>query len=233
MTRVRVNVLTEGQTEMRFVKEVLSIFFVDRICIDACCVLTSRDRRTNREYRGGMTTYKKAKNDILRWLKADKSAYVTTMFDFFRLPTDFPGYEKAMQLSNHSEGVAFLETELEEDILREFPDMFPRRFIPYIQLHEFEALLFTDIRALKKDYLDEDDVAALETLYEETKDIPPEDINDGPETAPAKRLSRAIAYRKGDIPVAWAGEVSVPMIQDRCPHFSSWIDKLSGLRALG
>ncbi len=232
MTMARVNVLTEGQTEMMFIKKVLSIFFGNKLCIDACPVQTSRDRRTNRKYRGGMKTYAKVKNDILRWLKADTSAYVTTMFDFFRLPKDFPGYEKAMQFPNHLERVVALETELRADILREFPNMFPPRFIPYIQLHEFEALFFTDIRALQNDYLDEDDVAALEALYEETRDIPPEDINDGPETAPAKRLSRAIRYQKGDIPVAWTGAVSIPMIQERCPHFSAWVSLLSNLSAL-
>ncbi|MCI8992175.1 MAG: DUF4276 family protein [Eubacterium sp.] len=58
-----------------------------------------------------------------------------------------------------------------------------QRFIPYIQLHEFEALLFTDITVLKKDYLEREDMVRIGKLYEDTKDIPPEEINHGEETA--------------------------------------------------
>lgn len=225
---IRVNVLAEGQSEMKFAKDTLNNFFMGNPIIDARCVLTGRDSRTNYEHRGGLVSYAKAKNDIMRWLNEDKTAYVTTMFDFFRLPTDFPNYEYAMTCDNHRD---FVER-LERAMLADIPSELSRRFIPYIQLHEFESLLFTDIRVLKADYLDERDAAAIDALYEDTKSMMPEDINHGATTAPSKRLMNAIDYRKGDFPVSWLNIITVPKIKERCPHFAAWIDKLSNLQEI-
>ena len=226
---IRVNVLAEGQTEMNFVKKVLNNFFAGRLFLNSRCVLTSRDNRRNYEFRGGMTTYRRAKNDIICWLKSDSDAYVTTMFDFFQIPKDFPDYTKAMGESNHAAGAAILEKGMRNDIQENLPSSLRNRFIPYIQLHEVEALLYTDLNVIKKDYLDAKDVAAIDRLISETKDIPPEEINHGEETAPSKRLMNAINYRKGNIPVAWLESITIPRVRDCCPHFSGWIDKLSNL----
>ena len=136
---VRINVITEGQSELRFVKHVLNLYFNGRLILDARCVLTSKDQRSNYEYRGGMTSYERAKRDILAWLLSDPDAYVSTMFDFFCLPNDFPGYDEAMSCADHSESVKILEAALKQDILTSVPGIPPDRFTPYIQLHEFEA----------------------------------------------------------------------------------------------
>lgn len=225
---IRVNVLAEGQSEMKFATKVLNDFFMGNPSISSRCVMTGRDSRTNYEYRGGLVSYDKAKNDILKWLKEDKKAYVTTMFDFFNLPEKFPRYKDAMSLNNHNDSVALLE----ESMLKDIPPDLSRRFIPYIQLHEFEALLFTDIRVLKNDYMDKRDAAAIDALYEDTKSMMPEDINHGATTAPSKRLMNAIDYRKGDFPVSWLNIITVPKIKERCPHFAAWIDKLSNLQEI-
>lgn len=81
---IRVNVLAEGQSEMTFVKKTLNEYFDGAIILDSRAVLTSRDNKTNHEYRGGMTNYLRAREDIVRWMKKDQSAYVSTMFDLFR-----------------------------------------------------------------------------------------------------------------------------------------------------
>lgn len=54
---IRVNVVAEGKTEMKFAKELLNQFFDGKPIIDARGVLSSRNNKTNYEYRGGMTTY--------------------------------------------------------------------------------------------------------------------------------------------------------------------------------
>lgn len=229
---IRVNVLAEGQTEMSFVKSSLNNYFRGQIILDSRRVLTSRDNHISHEYRGGMINYLKAKNDILHWLSEDKGAYVTTMFDFFRLPTDFPKHAEAMKCLDHRKAVSILEEALKEDITSapDYRDR-PERFIPYIQLHEFEALLFTDVRVLKEDYLEPDEQKSLDDLYEETKVIPPEEINHGSETAPSKRLLQAVDYQKGD-PCIWIDTLTVPAIKNKCPHFSEWLDSLSSLAVL-
>lgn len=226
---IRVNVVTEGQTEMFFVKRVLNQYFAGDPILDSRCVRTSRDRRTNREYRGGLTTYAQALNDISNWLKSDSDAYVTTMFDYYRLPNDFPQYAECMNCTSDLKRVVALERALAEDIYRRLPGVSSERFVPYIQLHEFETLLFTDVTVLKKDYLDDRDISAIDDLYESTKMIPPEDINDGPETAPSKRLLNAIDYRKGELPAEWLNAITVEKVIEKCPHFAEWINQISQL----
>ena len=212
---------------MKFAKELLNQFFEGKPIIDARGVLSSRNNKTNCEYRGGMTTYERAKNDILNWLKEDRSAYVTTMFDFYCLPHDFPGYEDAIHCPTHLESVEHLELKMKEDIDAGLAGSVPDRFIPYIQLHEFEALLYTDLSLLEADYLD--DIGAIRKLREETTGIPPEAINNGVETAPSKRLLKAINYKKGATPVAWLEKITIDKIVLCCPHFAAWIEKLRQL----
>ena len=155
---------------------------------------------------------------------------VTTMFDFFRLPTDFPGYQQAKDCQNHLDAIRILEDALKADITAD-PHFAGRtdRFIPYIQLHEFEALLFTDVRVLKEDYLELAEQESIDRLYDDTKNIPPEEINNGAETAPSKRLLRAVDYKKGD-PCFWIETLTIPAIREKCPHFSEWLDRLGGLK---
>lgn len=107
-----------------------------------------------------------------------------------------------------------------------------QRFIPYIQLHEFEALLFTDINVLKYDFLEQEDVLRINQLYEETKEIPPEEINHGEKTAPSKRLLHTINYQKGEAVSEWLAVIGIENIQRKYPHFSEWITKLQILLEL-
>ena len=205
-----------------FLTKLISVF-------DARCVLTSKDRRNGRENRGGMTTYSRVRNDIITCLRSDQTAYVSTMVDFFRLPTDFPGYEEAMSCLDHCQSATVLEHEWKQDILFALPGMPADRFIPYIQLHEFEALLYTDLRVLELEYFDPADLRRIQTLYEETKDIPPEEINHGAETAPSKRLLKTVSYQKGDGPAELLDVITIDKIRQKCGHFSQWLDTLQRL----
>lgn len=226
---IRINVVAEGQSEMYFAKRVLNNYFNGTRIVNSRCVLTSTNRQTNYEYRGGMSTYQRAKDDIVRWLLEDQSAYVTTMFDYYQLPTDFPGYATAMGFDDHKQSIEYLEKELHADIIQQVPYRLQNHFIPYIQLHEFEALLFTDLTVLECEYLEDKDKQALNTLRRETKDLAPEEINNGPETAPSKRLLNALAYRKGSAPALWLELITINRIRMKCPHFAAWIDALNDL----
>jgi hypothetical protein len=94
---VRVNFIVEGQTEETFVRDLLrEALGLRGIFISVRRVETGR--KHGHAHRGGMTTYFKAKRDIQRWLKEDRSAYVTTMFDCYGLPHDFPNYDAAKKL---------------------------------------------------------------------------------------------------------------------------------------
>ena len=95
---VRLNIIVEGQTEETFVnltlKPHLSRFSIG---VSARVVTTKKERGT--KYRGGLSTYFKAKRDITLWIKQDRNPDVrfTTMFDLYGLPPDFPATSRRRQ----------------------------------------------------------------------------------------------------------------------------------------
>jgi hypothetical protein len=172
----RVNVVVEGQTEETFIRDFLAMeLSPEGIFLVARSVETGKKRL--KTFRGGLTSYAKAKKDITQWLNQDISAHVTTMFDLYALPPDFPGFvECQLRGVKKSE---YLETKLKEDIKND-------RFIPYIQTHEFESLLFSDSTKI-------DQVIPGSSISDELQKIrklfpTPEDINEGNESAPSKRI---------------------------------------------
>lgn len=217
MKYIRLYVIAEGQTEQRFVKEILANHLGDyQISATASAVVTSRG------YKGGLLSYQKAKNDILRWVKEHQNADVrfTTMFDLYRLPADFPGYQQAKQRDPYAR-VATLERALAEDI----NDL---RFIPYIQIHEFEALIFVDPAKLAIEYLGyENKIEILQKISDEKS---PEMINDGADTAPSKRIIQVIPeYSKAVGGINVVASIGIDRIRQHCHHFNEWLKKLEML----
>ena len=221
---IRLHAIGEGQTEQSFVRHVLAghlAYF--GVFAAARCVLTSKDRRAGKTYRGGLVSYVKAKTDILTWMKEDGDAdcRFTTLFDLYKLPKDFPGYQEARRIQDPYRRIA----RLEEALARDIDD---RRFIPYIQLHEFESLIFADPQQLDWEYLEHD--AAIRRLVAMTVKKVPELINDGEETAPSKRILREIPeYDKPGAGVAVVGKIGLPTLRAKCPHFDAWVTQLEQL----
>ncbi len=104
--------------------------------------LALRNRSIGSKARGGMYDYARSKWDIQQWMKKERTAYCTTMFDLYALPTDFPGMNDIPPGSTPHQRVRHLEHAFSTDLGN------PRGFIPYLQLHEFEAILFSDIDIL-------------------------------------------------------------------------------------
>lgn len=220
---VRLHCVVEGQTEETFVKQILRPHLANQqIMIDARCVMTGTKR--GKTYRGGMTSYVRAKRDIERWIKGDRTAYFTTMFDLYGLPTDFPGYVGAKRIRDPRQRVDDLENALRNDID-------DGRFVPYIQLYEFETLLLADPHQLASQFPEQ--TAAIQKLVEMSADFTsPEEINDGADTAPSKRIIDAIpAYAGMKVsagPIV-AERIGLPILRARCRHFGAWLDQLEAL----
>ena len=222
----RLHITAEGQTEEAFVNKTLKYHLAQfGVYADVRCVLTSRKR--DREFRGGMTTYLKAKNDINRWLLEEahnNDVVFTTMFDFYALPKDFPGYEEAQMQQNPYQKVATIEKALAEDFGN-------YHFIPYIQLHEFETLLFVDPQKFEIEYFDQPDgITILQTIAKSFDN--PELINQGEETAPSKRIIRVFsnyADNKAAIGSMIANEIGIEAMKKACAHFNEWLTKLEQL----
>lgn len=222
----RLHITAEGQTEEAFVNQTLKRHLAQyNVYADVRCVLTSR--RRYKEFRGGMTNYAKAKEDILRWLKEERNntdVAFTTMFDYYALPDDFPGYEEALGELNPYAKVALIEKALAEDIN-------DCRFIPYIQLHEFEALLFADPQKFEIEYFDKPE--GIEQLCKIASEFEnPELINQGSETAPSKRIIKIYSDYEGNKPAVGsmiAHEIGIETLKRTCTHFNEWIEKLERL----
>ena len=221
---VRLHFVVEGQTERRFVESILRPHLADRsIWVAARCVETSRSR--GRKYSGGIQNYAKAKRDIERWMREDQNpdARFTSMFDLYALPEDFPGYEAAKQKSDPYDRVRLLEDALREDIS-------DQRFVPYIQLHEFEALLFSDPTKLAERF--DRHSAGIKRLSQVAEQLNPELIDDGSESAPSKRIIKEIPEYGPDKPSSGpivAERIGLTTLRTKCQHFAEWIETLEAL----
>ncbi|MDR1091504.1 MAG: DUF4276 family protein, partial [Prevotella sp.] len=149
MSQVILNVLCEGQTEDRFANNVLKVYLKNYdIVVKTTILITNRKRNI----RGGILSYKQVKNDLELLIKQHAKCtfekhYYTTMFDFYALPDDFPGYSEAKKMADCYKRIVELENCFADDISS-------CKFIPYIQLHEFEALVFCGLEYLLIDYPD-------------------------------------------------------------------------------
>lgn len=221
---IHLHITAEGQTEQTFTKDVLATHLsAFKVFADARCVLTSKDKRRGKEYRGGLINYSKAKQDILNWMKEDKrpDCRFTTMFDLYALPKDFPGYDEAQTKQDAYQKVDILESHLMRDIG-------DRRFIPYIQLHEFEALILADPKQLDWEYLEHE--KAIANLVAMVGNQNPELINNGRETAPSKRILREIPeYDKATAGPAIAEKIGLATLRKKCFHFNQWLSTLEQL----
>jgi hypothetical protein len=170
-----------------------------------------------------MTSFARLHRDVTSWTKQDRhaDARFTTFVDLHRLPRDFPGFAEAMKKAD-----PYVKTELLEDALSDaIPD---QRFIPYIQVHEFEALIMTDPAKLAVSY--PGDSTGIATLVDvRARYANPEliDLNN----PPSKQIVTAIpAYRKTVAAAEVSQAIGVTAMRAVCPHFAEWITRLEALR---
>jgi hypothetical protein len=153
------------------------------------------------------------------------------MLDFYGLGEGFPGTPVPVHLASIAKA-RHIEEAIKADICELIPAFRPDvRLLPYIQLHEYEGLLFSDPTAFAIATKKPD----LATRFQEIRDEfeTPEDINDSQETAPSKRvLSAYPSYRKVLEGTLAARAVGINKMTEECPHFRDWIERLQAL-ALG
>ena len=224
---IRLNAIVEGQTEEAFFHAVLEEHLAHReVFVAVRCVETSRDKKRHKVFRGGLLDYRRARDDLFRWMKEDQrpEAWFTTMFDLYALPDDFPGYEESKKQASPLERVAVIEDALRLAINHP-------RFIPYIQLHEFEALLLADPSMFDWEFVEHADaISRLVALV--AAHANPEEIDDGATTAPSKRIIDEIpdyAFRKASAGPVIASKIGLTVLRQKCLHFHAWLEKLEVL----
>lgn len=210
--------LVEGQTEETFVRETLEPYYA-RQGLYCYPIIVS----TSAGQKGGVVSYAKVKPQIERLCRQHASAYVSTMFDLYALPKDFPGKAEPgypIQGSG-AQKAEYLEKRWQADIAA-------RNFIPNLIVHEFEALLFAGPESFAE-WLDESGV--IEKIHAiSQKYSSPEDINESRQTAPSKRVQALMpTYQKTFHGPLIAGGIGLDALRASCPHFNGWLQKLEAL----
>jgi hypothetical protein len=218
---IRVTVIAEGPTEGEFVEGVLASTLWPRICLTARVIGVPG-------HKGGKTSYARLKKDVLAQLKQDSSVYCTTMLDLYGLGAGFPGTPLAANLAG-IEKARRIEDAVKADICDTIPDRRPDiRFLPYVQLHEFEGLLFSDASAFAAAVGRPELAQPFGAIRRQF--ATPEDIDDSPDGAPSKRVIHIHPqYRKVVEGRRAANAIGIPTIRRECPHFRAWVERLEGL----
>ena len=213
----RLVVIAEGETEESFVNNILIPYF------NSLGIYNYIQCFKTKHSNGGLSKYSYIKQDVISTIY-ETDVVVTTLFDLYRLPSDFPGYKQDNVLS-HDVWTEGIENQIKKDIEQEKGRRFDN-FIPYIQLHEFEALVFSSIAGI--DALFEKSEVDYQGLQNVINNYPnPEDINNGPNTAPSVRLQRLVpGYDKVIYGVEIIKEIGMDTVLSKCPRFNRWIEKI-------
>jgi hypothetical protein len=218
---IRLHIVVEGQTEETFVRDLLAPELAARATVvDVHRITTGRKKGV--PHRGGFVAYDHLRNDLSLWIKQERrrpEARFTTMIDLYGLPQDFPGKLECQRIQDPLQKVAALEARI-------LNDLNDPRLVPYIQLHEFEALLFSSPDAFLSAFPASDpEIEELRRISEAFES--PEHIDDGRETAPSKRICKIFpGYVKTSFGLLIAKTIGLPRMRSECKHFDSWIETL-------
>jgi len=207
-TMKKVLILVEGFTEKRFVEDILKPYFHNKGIF-----VIARNLK-------GVGNYGIINKEVNNLLKDASATLVTTMIDYYRLPSDFPKKQYINPQLQSSKKVEIFENAFLIDIQ-------DSRFVPYLQLHEFEALLFSEVSHFSKVLLTKSHVSYFEKIV---KTLEPEEINDQPNTSPANRIKNIFPqYQKESHGAILAKAIGLEKMREKCPHFNQWIENLENL----
>jgi hypothetical protein len=215
----RVHVICEGQTEERFVNTVL-VPALSNKGIHLYPTLIGK--------KGGTIRYDRIRLDIRNFLLGDTTSYCTTFFDYYGLPEDFPGKQSAYAMRSIMEKFQGVTQAFVEALSNSIDTNALQRFVPYVQMHEFEALLFSDPAGFARGIGQPALTSPLQKVRNEFKT--PEDINDSPMTAPSKRvLALCPQYDKPLHGSLAADAITLSAIRGECSLFNQWLETLGAL----
>ena len=214
----RVIFIVEGDTEISFIQKCIMPYLYQKGFtnpMNAQKIITNKKKNK----KGGNVAFEYLKNDIER-VAATRNVLITTFLDFFRLPTDFPGYTTdSLKIE-----------QIEEAVRENISSIIDRaNFLPYIQRHEIEALMYTNMDGFNYVVDKEESLNKLKEIINQYAN--PEDINSGSETAPSKRLMKIFPYQKTTDGEIILEALPIDDIRSKCPRFNEWLENLeNGIR---
>jgi len=217
----RVIIICEGETEKEFCNTILRPYFASKdIYIQAPLIKRSI---------GGIVNWTELYKQIIRHLKYDSKAFVSTFIDYYGLNGShhFPNWSEAEKVPDKNERMEILEKGMKESL----GDSLGYRFLPYIQLHEFEGLLFNEI-GIFYDQIPANELIGrdeLEQIFDEYDN--PEMINKNKETSPSHRLERIIlGYNKVVYGNILAEAIGLEKIKAKSPRFNNWLTRIENIK---
>jgi hypothetical protein len=230
---IQVMVIVEGQTEEAFIKQVVAPNLLS-LGINVTPIIFITSIKKGKKHTGGGINLDKLKNQVKPLIYQKNQPFVSTFFDLYALPTNFPNYADAQKCNNLEDKVKLLNQGLNQEIINSF-DFLGKRFFAHIQPYELEALLFSDTQmfaSIEPNWkIAEEKNQALEKIRQEFES--PEHINNSPETAPSKRLEKVLnhpKYSKNNRHIVIAAKkIGLAKIEQECLHFRSWMNQLRQL----
>lgn len=223
----QLNVFCEGTTEQVFCSQVLQAhLFPHGNGIIHTLAVGNKDHHHIYGL-GTRAKYERVRRFICNTIKHREgpNVYFSTLFDLYGLPSDFPGTTSStVSRADPVSYVSSIEKAFAEDV-----DYY--RFVPHLQLYEFETILFADPNAFAVAF--EDCEKEIERLKEIAGSEPTiEHIDDGADSAPSKRIIRVIPEydgRKASAGPDIAATIGLARIRKQCPHFNAWLTQLEAL----
>lgn len=221
---IDVLVVVEGKTEQAFINDQLALALVSR------GVRVRARLLGNPGHKGGYLGTQRLLNDVTVVLKQRPGLVCSTMFDYYGLPGDFPGRSDIGPGMSAQQKAECIESQLAARVSGEMSTGFnPARFVPYVQMHEFEALLFSAPsrlpEALPEMNLPND---ALQTMRD--RFVTPEEINDKRDSSPSHRILQVVPdYRKAFHGPLAARAIGLECMRRECKHFNAWVTALESL----
>lgn len=221
---IRVHVICEGQTEEAFVNNLLLEPLMAR-GIQLIPALIGKPG-----HKGGNFKFQRLLPDVRNRLMSDRQAYCTTFFDFYGLPEEFPGKNVCLPTASISEKAEAVQHALVEKLTEALGVDVMRRFIPFVQMYEFEGLLFSAPERMAQG-MDKPDLSrAFQTIAGAFAS--PEHINNSPVTAPSKRIISLIPhYEKPLMGTLAALDVGLTVMREKCVLFNAWLTQIEALAA--
>ena len=218
---IRVHIICEGQTEEMFINSLLANTF-SRKGIHLYPSLLGKPG-----HKGGNLRIARLLPDIRARLLGDSQAYCTTFFDFYGLPNDFPGKQDARRAGTTRDKANNVLVALVESVRTAIGEEPARRFIPYVQMHEFEGLLFSDAHAFACGINRASLSQSFTSIRNDFKT--PEDINNNQEQRPASAW-RIIRVHDKRFMVHWREKQSALTSFGKCPLFNGWLSQIEFCR---
>jgi hypothetical protein len=214
-------VLVEGQTEELFVKTVLQPYLWSRTSLWVIpTILVTKVVKSGTNFKGGVSSYAQVHRDVHKLLQDAGVAVITTLIDYYALPGDFPGMSTRPS-GTAGQRVAHVQSAFGAAIG-------DPRFVPFFMLHEFEALLFCDLGDHRAWVYQDGNIEQLRSVRQAVAS--PEDINEGYDTAPSRRVLSAFpGYQKTFHGLLAVMDIGIENMRVQCPHFHEWLSRLEAV----